>query len=83
MTFVVYYKTELNTSDMSDFVHPSSHVQVFFLFESFKVNNVFMEFTFVCNDNLFLYYNNFSKVKYICFDEIWPLKIQMKVMFFH
>ena len=30
MTFVVYYKTELNTSDMSDFVHPSSHVQVFF-----------------------------------------------------
>ena len=35
MTFVVYYKTELNTSDMSDFVHPSSHVQVFFLFKSF------------------------------------------------
>ena len=30
MTFVVYYKTELNTSDMSDFVHPSSHLQVFF-----------------------------------------------------
>ena len=63
MTFVVYYKTELNTSDMSDFVHPSSHVQVFFLFESFKVNNVFMEFTFVCNDNLFLY---------ICITTIFP-----------
>ena len=31
MTFVlVYYKTELNTSDMSDFVHPTSHIQVFF-----------------------------------------------------